>query len=234
MRTPDFSVIIPLHNEAENIPILQQEIRETLPDQNYELILVDDGSTDGTARNIRHDKNVRVISFSKNCGQSAALLAGIRAAKGERLVLLDGDLQNDPRDIPRLLAEIEKGGDLVCGYRVNRQDSEVKKISSLIANAVRNCVIGDGIRDTGCTLKAMRRECISALVPFRGVHRFLPALVKDAGFRITEIPVNHRPRRYGVSKYGVGHRAFHATIDLLGVLWLQSRRIEVLRAREEK
>lgn len=231
---PEFSVIIPLHNEAENIPILQQEIRESLQGMKYELVLVDDGSTDGTAGNIRHDKHVRVIQFSHNCGQSAALLAGMRAAKGDVLVLLDGDLQNDPRDIPRLLAEIEKGADLVCGYRARRQDSEVKKISSKIANAVRNRVIGDGIRDTGCTLKAMRRECATALVPFRGVHRFLPALIKNAGFHVTEIAVNHRPRRHGVSKYGVGNRALQATVDMLGVLWLQSRRIEVLRARERK
>ena len=161
---PDFSVIIPLHNEAENIPILQQEIRETLQGQNYELILVDDGSTDGTAQNIRHDKGVKVIQFSQNCGQSAALLAGLRAARGTNLVLLDGDLQNDPRDIPRLLAELAKGSDLVCGYRAQRQDSEIKKISSLIANTVRSRVIGDGIRDTGCTLKAMRRECATAIV----------------------------------------------------------------------
>jgi dolichol-phosphate mannosyltransferase len=231
---PDFSVIVPLHNEAENIPILQQEIRESLQGMDYELILIDDGSTDGTAGNIRHDTSVRVIRFSRNCGQSAALLAGMRAARGTVLVLLDGDLQNDPRDIPRLLAEIKGGADLVCGYRAERRDSEVKKITSLIANAVRNRVIHDGIRDTGCTLKAMRRECASALVPFRGVHRFLPALIKNAGFRITEIPVNHRPRRYGVSKYGVGNRALQAAIDLLGVLWLQSRRIDVLRARDEK
>lgn len=227
-------MIIPLHNEAENIPILQQEIGESLQGMKYELVLVDDGSTDGTTGNIRHDKNVRVIQFSHNCGQSAALLAGMRAAKGELLVLMDGDLQNDPRDIPRLLAEIEKGADLVCGYRAHRQDSEVKKISSKIANAVRSRVIGDGIRDTGCTLKAMRKECAGALVPFRGVHRFLPALIKNAGFRVTEIAVNHRPRRHGTSKYGVGNRALQATVDMLGVLWLQSRRIEVLRTRERK
>jgi dolichol-phosphate mannosyltransferase len=231
---PDFSVVIPLHNEADNIPILQQEIRESLDRRDYELILVDDGSTDGTASRIRHDKNVRVIQFSRNCGQSAAMLAGIRAAKGKVVVLLDGDLQNDPRDIPRLLAEIESGADLVCGYRAVRRDSEIKKLSSLIANTVRSQVIGDGIRDTGCTLKAMRRECASALIPFRGVHRFLPALIKNAGFKITEIPVNHRPRRHGVSKYGVGNRAVQATIDMLGVLWLKSRRIDVLQAREQK
>lgn len=231
---PDISVIIPLHNEADNIPILQQEIFEALAGRKYELILVDDGSTDGTAQRIRHDKNVRVISFSKNCGQSAALLAGMREAKGRCLVLLDGDLQNDPSDIPKMLDEIARGTDLVCGYRQNRQDSEVKKISSLIANAVRSRVIGDGVRDSGCTLKVMRRECVNALIPFRGVHRFLPALIKNAGFKIAEIPVNHRPRRHGVSKYGVGNRALQATVDMLGVLWLQSRRLEVLRSRENK
>lgn len=231
---PDISIIVPLHNEAENIGILQQEIFEALAGRRYELILVDDGSTDGTAQRIRHDKNVRVISFSRNCGQSAALLAGMREAKGRCLVLLDGDLQNDPKDIPKMLDEIARGTDLVCGYRMHRQDSEVKKMSSFIANAVRSRLIGDGVRDSGCTLKAMRRECVSAIVPFRGVHRFLPALIKNAGFKISEIPVHHRPRRHGVSKYGVGNRALQATVDMLGVLWLQSRRLEVLRERGDK
>ncbi len=117
---------------------------------------------------------------------------------------LDGDLQNDPADIPRLLAEIERGADLVCGYRARRADSLSKKITSRVANFVRSRFVGDGVRDTGCTLKAMRRECAAALVPFKGVHRFIPALVKNAGYTLAEIPVNHRPRQYGVSKYGLG------------------------------
>jgi dolichol-phosphate mannosyltransferase len=152
----------------------------------------------------------------------------MRAARGESVVLLDGDLQNDPRDIPRLLSEIQRGADLVCGYRVRRKDSLVKKLSSRIANFVRSRFVGDGVRDTGCTLKAMRRVCVDALVPFKGVHRFIPALVKNAGFKIVEIPVNHRPRQFGVSKYGLGNRAIRATLDMFGVRWLQSRSLNLV------
>jgi glycosyltransferase involved in cell wall biosynthesis len=153
------------------------------------------------------------------------MLAGIQAARGACIVLLDGDLQNDPADIPRLLAEIDRGADLVCGYRARRADSLSKKITSRVANFVRSRFVGDGVRDTGCTLKAMRRECAAALVPFKGVHRFIPALVKNAGYTLAEIPVNHRPRQYGVSKYGLGNRALRATMDMFGVRWLQSRRL---------
>lgn len=226
MTNPDFSVVIPLYNEADNVAILQKEIKEALAGRNYELILVDDGSSDGTVARIARDPEVRVLEFEKNAGQSAAMLAGMNAAQGLVVVLLDGDLQNDPRDIPLLLAEVEKGADLVCGYRAHRRDTVVKKLTSRIANFVRSRFIGDGVRDTGCTLKAMRRECVSALVPFKGVHRFIPALVKSAGYRLVEVPVNHRSRQFGVSKYGLGNRAFRATADMFAVRWLQSRRIE--------
>lgn len=226
MTNPDFSVVIPLYNEADNVAILQQEIQEALLGRNYELILVDDGSTDGTVARISRNPEVRVLEFEKNAGQSAAMLAGMNAAQGQVVVLLDGDLQNDPRDIPLLLAEVEKGADLACGYRAHRRDTVVKKLTSRIANFVRSRFIGDGVRDTGCTLKAMRRECVSALVPFKGVHRFIPALVKNAGYRLVEVPVNHRSRQFGVSKYGLGNRAFRATADMFAVRWLQSRRLE--------
>ena len=168
---------------------------------------------------------MRVIRFEKNAGQSAAIYAGLEAAQGLTAVLIDGDLQNDPADIPRLLAEIARGADLVCGYRAQRRDTLVKRLTSRIANTVRSRFTKDGVRDTGCTLKAMRRECVSALVPFKGMHRFVPALVKGAGYRLVEIPVNHRPRRFGQSKYGLGNRAVRATIDMFGVRWLLSRRL---------
>lgn len=226
MNTPDFSVVIPLYNEEDNVAILQREIGEALAGRNYELILVDDGSSDATVSRIERSPEVRVLEFEKNAGQSAAMIAGITAVRGGVIVLLDGDLQNDPSDIPRLLEEISKGADLVCGYRARRKDTVVKKITSRVANFVRSRFVGDGVRDTGCTLKAMRRECATALVPFKGVHRFIPALVKNAGFRIVEIPVNHRARQYGVSKYGLGNRAIKATTDMLGVRWLQSRYID--------
>lgn len=221
-----FSIVVPLYNEAGNVRELQREIREALPGETYELILVDDGSTDETLAEIEKFPQVRVLHFSKNAGQSSAMLAGMRAARGDTVVLLDGDLQNDPQDIPRLLAEIGRGADLVCGFRARRKDTLVKRLTSRIANAVRSRFVGDGVRDTGCTLKAMRRACVPALFPFRGVHRFIPALIKNAGFRVVEIPVNHRPRRHGVSKYGLGNRALRATTDMLGVRWLQSRRID--------
>ena len=233
MTTPAISIVIPLYNEADNVPILQREIRAALGGWNYELILVDDGSSDDTVARVDASPEVRLLRFEKNSGQSAAMLAGMRAARGDTVVLLDGDLQNDPLDIPKLLAEIEKGADLVCGYRMKRQDTTVKKLTSRIANFVRSRFVGDGVRDTGCTLKAMRRPCVEALVPFKGVHRFIPALVKNAGYRLVEVPVNHRPRQHGVSKYGLGNRALRATTDMLGVRWLQSRRVDYI-LREPK
>ena len=224
-NAPAVSVIVPLFNEAENMSILQSELGTALSRLDYEIIFVDDGSVDGTFEQIKLAPNIRVIRFEKNTGQSAAIYAGLNAARGDVAVLIDGDLQNDPADIPRLLAEIARGADLVCGYRVERKDTLIKRLTSRIANAVRSRFTKDGVRDTGCTLKAMRRECVSALVPFKGMHRFVPALIKAAGYRLVEIPVNHRPRRFGQSKYGLGNRALRSTIDMFGVRWLLSRRL---------
>jgi dolichol-phosphate mannosyltransferase len=232
VRAPELSVIVPLFNEEDNIEALQGEIDAALGGLDHELILVDDGSTDRTAARVRMRPGVRLLRLAANAGQSAALLAGMRAATGATIVLLDGDLQNDPSDIPRLLEGLRAGADMVCGYRRRRRDSLAKRIASRIANGVRSRFIGDGIRDTGCTLKAMRHECLEAIVPFHGVHRFLPALVKQAGFRVTEIPVNHRARRFGSSKYGIGGRALRATVDMFGVRWLQARRLEMPEIRE--
>jgi len=224
-NSPALSVVVPLYNEEANLPILQEELRTALSGLDYEIIFVDDGSVDRTAERIEPMATVRVICFEKNSGQSAAIYAGLTAARGAIVVIIDGDLQNDPADIPKLLVEIERGTDLVCGYRVKRQDTLVKRATSRIANAVRSRYTKDGVRDTGCTLKAMRRECVSALFPFKGMHRFIPALVKAAGYQLVEVPVNHRPRRFGESKYGLGNRAWRATIDMLGVRWLLSRRL---------
>ena len=223
--SPALSVVVPLYNEEANLPILQEELRVALSGLDYEILFVDDGSIDRTAERIEAAPNIRLIRFEKNCGQSAAIYAGLVAARGATVVIIDGDLQNDPADIPRLLAEITHGADLVCGYRLKRQDTVVKRLTSRIANTVRSRYTKDGVRDTGCTLKAMRRECVSALFPFKGMHRFIPALVKAAGYRLVEIPVNHRPRRFGQSKYGLSNRALRATIDMFGVRWLLSRRL---------
>ncbi len=224
-NSPAVSVIVPLFNEEENMSILQSELKAALAGIDHEMIFVDDGSIDRTLERIETAPNVRVIRFEKNTGQSAAIYAGLQAAHGAITVLIDGDLQNDPTDIPRLLAEIDRGADLVCGYRARRKDTLLKRLTSRIANFVRSRFTKDYVRDTGCTLKAMRRDCVSALLPFKGMHRFIPALVKGAGYRLMEIPVNHRPRRFGQSKYGLGNRALRATIDMFGVRWLLSRRL---------
>jgi dolichol-phosphate mannosyltransferase len=222
---PEISVIVPLFNEEENVPILQSELRAALSGLDHEIVFVDDGSVDRTVEKIETAPNIHVLRFEKNIGQSAAIYAGLQAARGATAVLIDGDLQNDPADIPRLLAEIARGADVVCGYRVQRKDTVLKRLTSRIANAVRSRFTRDGVRDTGCTLKAMRRECVSALVPFKGMHRFIPALTKGAGYRLVEVPVNHRSRRFGQSKYGLGNRAVRATIDMFGVRWLLARRL---------
>ncbi|HYJ04943.1 MAG TPA: glycosyltransferase family 2 protein [Chthoniobacterales bacterium] len=223
--SPAVSVVVPLFNEEENVPILQAELMAALSGLDYEIIFVDDGSVDRTVERIAFKPEIRLVQFERNAGQSAAMYAGLQSARGATAVLIDGDLQNDPADIPKLLAEIERGADLVCGYRAQRKDTFVKRVTSRIANFVRSRFTKDGVRDTGCTLKAMKRECISALLPFKGMHRFIPALVKGAGYRLVEIPVNHRPRKFGESKYGLGNRALRATTDMFGVRWLLSRRL---------
>ena len=222
---PAVSVVVPLFNEEENVAILQEELATALRGIDHEIIFVDDGSTDRTLTRLTKSPEVRVLRFEKNAGQSAAIYAGANAARGATVLLIDGDLQNDPADIPRLLAEVERGADLVCGYRAQRRDTLIKRLTSRIANFVRSRFTRDGVRDTGCTLKAMRRECLRTLVPFKGMHRFIPALIKGAGYRLVEVPVNHRARRFGTSKYGLGNRAVRATIDMFGVRWLLSRQL---------
>ena len=223
--TPAVSVVVPVFNEEENISILQSELSVALSGLDYEIVFVDDGSTDRSFAKIASAPRTRVLRFEKNAGQSAALYAGIRAARGQTIVMIDSDLQNDPADIPHLIEEISRGADLVCGYRARRKDTLTKRLTSRIANFVRSRFTKDYVRDTGCTLKAMRRECVDTLVPFKGMHRFIPALIRGAGYRLVEIPVNHRPRRFGQTKYGFGSRAVHATMDMFGVRWLLSRRL---------
>jgi dolichol-phosphate mannosyltransferase len=224
---PQLSLVVPLYNEEENVVRLVEEIREALAGISLEILLVDDGSSDATVARIPQHPEVRVLVLAQNTGQSAAMYLGIQQARGEVVAMMDGDLQNDPADIPALLAEIQKGADLACGYRKNRRDTPFRRLQSRVANLVRSRFTGDGIRDTGCSLKAMRRECREALVPFRGMHRFIPALIKGMGYKIVEIPVNHRPRVAGVSKYGFGNRAFRATRDMFGVKWLLSRQFQI-------
>ena len=227
MAAPLVSVIVPVYNEEGNVSALQRELELALKGISHEILFVDDGSQDRTVQQITRTPSVRVLEFETNAGQSAAIYAGLTAGRGDILVLIDGDLQNDANDIPRLLAEIAKGADLVCGYRVKRKDSWFKRLQSWIANGVRSRFTMDGVRDTGCTLKAMRRDCLEALIPFHGMHRFIPALIKGFGYKITEIPVNHRARYRGSSKYSFGNRALHATVDMFGVRWLLGRQIKI-------
>lgn len=224
--SPAISVVVPLYNEEGNVAELQRQIEAALASRDYEIVLVDDASTDNTLANIPGGERVRVLQFEKNSGQSAAMHAGIHNARGDIIVTLDGDLQNDPADIPAMITMLNQGWDLVCGYRQKRKDTAFKRLQSRIANAVRSRFVGDGVRDTGCTLKAMRRDCREALLLFNGMHRFIPALIRNMGWRVTELPVNHRPRVSGVSKYGFGNRAWRATMDMLGVRWLNSRRTQ--------
>jgi dolichol-phosphate mannosyltransferase len=213
-----------MYNEEGNVAELQRQIAMALVGYDYELVLVDDGSTDATVSQVLLAEHVRLLEFEKNAGQSAAMHAGIHRARGGLIVTLDGDLQNDPADIPAMIRKLNEGYDLVCGYRASRKDAVLKRLQSRIANAVRSRFVGDRVRDTGCTLKVMRRECREALLLFHGMHRFIPALIGGMGWRVTEMPVNHRPRIHGVSKYGFGNRALKATMDMFGVRWLNSRR----------
>jgi dolichol-phosphate mannosyltransferase len=183
--SPAISIIVPLYNEQDNVVELQRQMDVALSAYDYELVLVDDGSTDETVARVQPGPRVRLLKMAKNSGQSAAMHAGIYAARGDAIVMLDGDLQNDPLDIPTLLNKLNEGEgyDLVCGYRAKRKDTPFKRIQSRIANAVRSRFVGDGVRDTGCTLKAMRKECREALLPFNGMHRFIPALIASLGYR---------------------------------------------------
>lgn len=223
------SIVVPLYNEAENVQPLMQRIHAALgalPGYRYEALLVNDGSTDGTREALdalRADyPALRPLHFTRNFGQSAALVAGMRAAKGDFILTADGDLQNDPADFPRFL-ELLADYDCVCGYRANRQDTLVRRISSRVANRVRNAVLRDGIRDSGCGAKGFRRAVIPHLISFNGVHRFFAAIVRGAGFSIVECPVNHHARIHGVSKYGISNRLWRGLYDLIGVGWLVRR-----------
>jgi glycosyltransferase involved in cell wall biosynthesis len=229
--TPEISVVIPVYNEAENLPILATEVQGALQaaGRSYEVIYVDDGSTDGSSdllvRMAREDPAVRVIRQRRNSGQSAALQAGFRFARGEIVITLDADLQNDPADIPRLLERIDTH-DVVCGVRANRQDTWVRRVSSRIANRVRNRVTHDSVTDVGCTLRACRAEYLRRIPLFTGMHRFLPTLLKMEGARVIEVPVHHRPRLHGQPKYNIRNRIWRALADLLAVRWMQLRWID--------
>jgi dolichol-phosphate mannosyltransferase len=230
--TVDVSIVVPVRNEAENIGPLIAEIAAALDGRwKYEIIYVNDGSTDATAERIaaimKQRENLRQISHATSSGQSAAVRSGVRAACGAIVATLDGDGQNNPAFLPDLISAIEKGGErvgLVAGQRVGRKDTGFKKIQSRIANGVRNGILRDGTRDTGCGLKAFRREVFLMMPYFDGLHRFLPALVRREGYDIAYVEVTDRPRRSGVSNYGFFDRLWIGIMDLAGVWWLIRRK----------
>jgi len=226
------SIVVPVRNEAGNIAPLIAEITGALDGRwAYEIVYVNDGSTDATAERLADEMtrrtNLRVVSHEQSTGQSAAVRSGVRAAHGAIVATLDGDGQNDPAFLPDLIAALEKGGaqvGLAAGQRVGRKDTGFKKLQSRLANRIRNAVLRDGTRDTGCGLKAFRREVFLMMPYFDGLHRFLPALVRREGFEIAYIDVIDRPRRSGVSNYGFFDRLWIGIMDLFGVWWLIRRK----------
>ncbi len=229
--TAELSIVIPIFNERDDLRILDAEIHQALAGypRSYEVLYVDDGSTDGSLAALRQlaseRPEVRVLRLRRNSGQSAALVVGFRAARGDLLVTLDADLQNDPADIPKLLAAVE-GCDLVSGIRARRRDSWVRRQSSRIANWVRRKVVGDSITDVGCSLKVYRAAWLRDLPAFNGLHRFLPGWLESRGARVREIVVSHRPRVHGESKYNIRGRLWRGVADMAGVRWLRRRWVE--------
>ena len=227
---PDLSVVIPVYNEEENLPLLWEELRGVLEGLGLavEVIFVDDGSRDGSPEIVRGlreaDPRVRLVRLKSHAGETAATDAGLKAALGRWVVVMDADLQNDPADIPTLLGYLDRW-DAATGWRRERVhgDDWRRRVASRIANRVRNWLSDETIQDSGCTFRAFRRECLRDLVLYRGLHRFIPTLLTLRGYRVIEVPVNHRPRRFGRSKYGVWDRAFVAFADLLAIRWMKSR-----------
>jgi dolichol-phosphate mannosyltransferase len=237
---PWISVVIPIKDERDNLPPLTEQLLKVLSSAEQsrtaplEILYVDDGSTDGSGplldRLATQHREVRVLHFDRNYGQTSAFDAGFREATGDLVATLDGDLQFDPADILKLLP-LAATHDLVCGWRKDRHDTVIRKISSRIAFVIRSAVTGDRIHDTGCSLKVFRRAVVEHMHLFEGMHRFFPALALMHGFTVTEVPVRHFPRAHGQSKYGIGNRLFRSLYDLIAVKWMQRR---VLRYRLRK
>ena len=226
---PIVSLIIPAFNERDNLGPLLAEIESALEGMEFEVVAVDDGSSDGSLEELRRLKGchpaLKIVALDWRAGQSAALMAGFEAASASVVVTMDADGQNDPADIPKLLRawEDEPGLAAIVGYRVTRADSSWKRLQSKVANSVRNYLTGDVVRDTGCPLKVMRRDTLLALPRFDGMHRFYPTLIRLEGGKVSEVSVSHRPRLSGTSNYGMRNRAVRALRDAWGVRWLRRR-----------
>ena len=234
---PDLSLVIPVYNERDSLPVLVGEIAAALAGRRYEIVAVDDGSIDGSLEVLKRLKlehpQLHIVALAARAGQTAAFAAGFRVARGPVIVTLDADLQNDPADIPALVARLATTGmTAIVGYRANRRDNRWKLLQARIANAVRNRLNGETIRDTGCSLKAFRADAVRALPLYNGMHRFLPTLIKMYGGTVGEVPVQHRPRRFGRTKYGMWNRVFRSFADALAVRWMQ-RRVLRYDVREE-
>lgn len=235
---PAFSVVIPFYNEAESCGALLSELRPTLDGmrENYEVIAVNDGSTDPTLEILRKTAadwpRLRVLTLARNSGQAPALYTGLRRARGNILITLDGDGQNVPADIPRLVEALQ-AADMVAGVRAERQDTLLRKAMSRTANIVRGAFLADGVRDSGCAIKAFRREVVDALIPMRTLYSFMPALAVAAGFRVVELPVQHRERKAGTSKYGLWVMLWRPLLDMLGVWWWRHRRFRLPEVTED-
>jgi glycosyltransferase involved in cell wall biosynthesis len=226
----EISVVVPVYNEVENLSVLIPELTKVLEGVgcSFEMIFVDDGSSDGSQRILREMASrylsLRVLRLRENRGLSTALVAGMREARGEKIVTLDSDLQNDPADIPKLLECLGRY-DMATGWRQKREDTWGKRISSEIGNSIRNWLSGENIHDSACTLRAFKKECVKGIPVFNGMHRFLSTLVKMAGYRVIEVPVSHHPRKSGKSKYNLRNRMVRSFIDLLAVIWMKHRTI---------
>lgn len=234
--TPRLSVVVPAFNEADNVTPLIEEIAAALAtiDGGFEIVVVDDASTDGTAEVLRRLPHpaLRAVFHRFNCGQSAAVASGFRAARGEWVATLDGDGQNDPADLPAMLERaVAEAADCVTGVRRRRQDSFVRRFSSRVANRFRDWITGDRVTDSGCGVRVVRRAALSEVPVFNGMHRFLPTLLRGQGFTVVEHVVNHRERRAGVSKYGVGNRLWRGIRDCFGVRWYLCRAVRAERVQ---
>lgn len=238
---PELSVVIPVYNEEEALPGTLTELREALDGAGltqWEALCIDDGSRDRSVAVVREfaaaDPRFRLIKFKHNCGQTAAFDAGFRHARGVLVGMMDADGQNDPHDFPNLIRELRaRQVDMMCGIRKKRQDSGIRKISSKIANNFRNWVTRETVTDVGCSIRVFRRDCIDRIKLYEGLHRFFPTLFRIEGYTISEIPVNHRPRTRGVSKYGVWNRLWRGLKDLYAVRWMQWRALRyVIESRE--
>lgn len=236
---PDLSVVIPIYNEAENLDPLLTELTGVLKNLNksYEIICINDASTDGSLQVLKDLKplypELRILSHTINSGESAGQATGFRYSRGDIIITMDGDMQNDPGDIPKMLKALSDEVACVCGVRKVREDNVVRRISSYIANTFRNFMTGDAISDAGCTFRAIRRSALKEMVVFNGMHRFLPSILRAQAYRVVEIPINHRPRFAGRSKYGIGNRLWRGILDCFAMRWYKARAVRGDRVEEK-